>query len=154
MKNNFRTLIIFLSAMLIVMKVYSSGYSFDRMTKPLPHSNVLAINQDKQGFMWFGTRNGLNRYDGVNLVSFFHRDNDSLSLTNNLINTIQVGNDGVLWIGTYEGLSLFDPEQFKFHNLDYFVKGESIPNFGTVLSIENGENGIVWIGVLKKAGRI
>jgi signal transduction histidine kinase/ligand-binding sensor domain-containing protein/DNA-binding response OmpR family regulator len=148
MKNNFRTLIIFLSAMLIVMKVYSSGYSFDRMTKPLPHSNVLAINQDKQGFMWFGTRNGLNRYDGVNLVSFFHRDNDSLSLTNNLINTIQVGNDGVLWIGTYEGLSLFDPEQFKFHNLDYFVKGESIPNFGTVLSIENGENGIVWIGTI------
>lgn len=75
--------------------------------------------------MWFGTRNGLNRYDGVNLVSFFHRDNDSFSLTNNLITTIQVGNDGILLIGTYEGVSLFDQEHFKFHNLDYFVKGKN-----------------------------
>ncbi len=148
MKIFFKSLIIFLFTLLFVPNVYSSGYTFERMTSPLPHSNVLAINQDKQGFIWFGTRNGLNRYDGANLVSFFHQNNDSLSLINNLINTIQVGNDSILWIGTYEGLSLFDPVQFKFHNLNYYIKGESIPNFGSVLSIEKGENGIVWIGTI------
>jgi signal transduction histidine kinase/ligand-binding sensor domain-containing protein/DNA-binding response OmpR family regulator len=148
MKKVSKPLLLILYVILFVTKAYSSGYSFDRMTIPLPHSNVLAINQDKQGFIWLGTRNGLNRYDGIDLLSFFHHDNDSLSLTNNLVNTIQVGIDGVLWIGTYEGLSLFDPKQFKFHNIDYFVKGGSIPTFGSILSIENGDNGIVWIGTI------
>ncbi len=130
------------------VSLFSSGINFDRLSLPLPHSNVLAINQDKQGFIWFGTRNGLNRYDGENLISFYHKDKDSLSLINNLINTITIGDDSMLWIGTYEGLSLFDPRQFKFHDIRYYTNDNSKPTFGTVLSIEKGAKNEVWIGTI------
>ncbi len=140
--------LVILLFVIISIRSLASEISFDKMTLPLPHSNVLAINQDKQGFIWFGTRNGLNRYDGVNLLSFYHNDADSLSLINNLINTIEVGDDSILWIGTYEGLSLFDPKQFIFHSIDYYIDNVANPFFGSVVSIEKGANGEVWIGTI------
>lgn len=144
----FKYQIIILLFVILSFKSGASEISFDKMTLPLPHSNVLAINQDKQGFIWLGTRNGLNRYDGVNLLSFYHNDIDSLSLINNLINTIEIGDDSILWIGTYEGLSLFDPKQFIFHGIDYYTDNVTNPFFGSVLSIEKGAKNEVWIGTI------
>lgn len=145
---NFKNQVIILLFILLSISSQASEISFDKMTIPLPHSNVLAINQDKQGFIWLGTRNGLNRYDGVNLLSFYHNDTDTLSLINNLINTIEVGDDSILWIGTYEGLSLFDPKQFIFHNIDYYIDNVTNPFFGSVLSIEKAAKDEVWIGTI------
>ncbi|MBN1924214.1 MAG: hypothetical protein JW798_00130, partial [Prolixibacteraceae bacterium] len=127
---------------------FANGYSFERLTLPLTHSNVITITQDKQGFMWFGTRDGLNRYDGVNMVTFHHNSFDSTSLINNLVNAIKVGNDSMLWIGTYEGLSLFDPKHFTFSGLKKHIDFDFDPDFGNVLSIDTGQNGQVWISTL------
>jgi signal transduction histidine kinase/ligand-binding sensor domain-containing protein/DNA-binding response OmpR family regulator len=126
----------------------SGDYSFERLNVPVSHSNVITINQDNQGFMWFGTRNGLNRYDGVNMVAFHHHSFDSTSLINNLVNSIKVDFDGLLWIGTYDGLSLFDPKQFKFGDINHFYELKNRPVFGNVLSIDKGLKGELWVGTL------
>jgi signal transduction histidine kinase/ligand-binding sensor domain-containing protein/DNA-binding response OmpR family regulator len=146
-----KQLSVFLMTIILItvsMIGYSGDYFFERLNVPVSHSNVITINQDKQGFMWFGTRNGLNRYDGVNMVAFHHHSFDSTSLINNLVNSIEVGSDSLLWIGTYDGLSLFDPGQFKFGDINHFFELNNKPVFGNVLSIDTGNDGEVWVGTL------
>ncbi|MBI3511687.1 MAG: hypothetical protein HY064_13580 [Bacteroidetes bacterium] len=72
--------------------------------------------KDHYGFLWIGTANGLNRFDGKNVVQYVHRDNDSLSLGTNEVDDICEDDRGMLWIATKGGLSVFDPETKKFSN--------------------------------------
>jgi len=146
--NRHISVITILILLLVAVSNAFGEYTFERLDVPVSHSNVITINQDQQGFMWFGTRNGLNRYDGVNIVAFHHQNFDSTSLINNLVNSINIGNDNNLWIGTYDGLSLFDPQQFKFGDVNHFYPIDSKPVFGDVLSIVNGKSGEVWVGTL------
>ena len=65
----------------------------------LPHNTINAITQDNHGFIWFGTRNGLCRYDGYNINLFAHNEADSTSLRHNFITRLY--NDSlrnILWI--------------------------------------------------------
>ena len=69
--------------------------------KGLPHNTINAITQDNHGFIWFGTRNGLCRYDGYNINLFAHNEADSTSLRHNFITRLY--NDSlrnILWIST------------------------------------------------------
>jgi len=132
----------------IVLSVFSEEYAFERLSVPVPHSNVISITQDQKGFMWFGTRNGLNRYDGVNMVTFHHRSFDPTSLTNNLVNSIKVGPGGLLWVGTYDGLSIFDNEQFRFGDINHFIPLKEKPDFGNILSIDTDQQSGVWVSTV------
>ena len=69
----------------------------------LSQSSVTCILQDKKGFMWFGTQDGLNRYDGYNIKVFKNNPNDSSSLTNNFIFSILEDRSGTLYIETQGG---------------------------------------------------
>jgi ligand-binding sensor domain-containing protein len=76
----------------------------------LSHSQVNAIVQDRQGFIWFGTRAGLNRYDGYQCKVFRNDPDDSTSLSGDVILALCVTRDGLLWIGTQgKGLDCYDP---------------------------------------------
>ena len=77
-------------------------------------NTITCITQDKKGFMWFGTRNGLNRFDGTTFRIFRNDQSDSLTIGNNSILSLQ--DDGEeLWVGTYKGIYLYNPmkEEFK-----------------------------------------
>ena len=63
-----------------------------------------AICEDMSGFIWIGTENGLNRYDGYHFYHFYHDDNDSLSLMSNYIRSLYTDRDGTLWLGTNRGV--------------------------------------------------
>ena len=127
---------------------FSDNYMFEKLNVPVSHSNVITITQDKQGFMWFGTRNGLNRYDGANMVTFSHQNFDSTSLANNLVNALRVSSGGLIWVGTYDGLSIFDPEQFKFGGINNFFSLNENPEFGDVLSIDTCKNSELWVATI------
>lgn len=148
MKNSFLKPLFTLVASILSVVVYAENYTFERLTVPVPHSNVITITQDQRGFMWFGTRNGLNRYDGVNMVSFHHQSFDSTSLTNNLINAIKVGADGLIWIGTYDGLSIFDTDQFSFGDINHYIPLKEKPDFGNILSIDSDNQNGIWISTV------
>src|SRR5690554_6712386 len=70
----------------------------------LSQSSVISIVQDKNGLVWFGTRDGLNKYDGQQFTVYKHNANDSTSISNNDIIALIVDSEGDLWIGTFNGL--------------------------------------------------
>ena len=75
----------------------------------LSQSYVTAILQDRRGFMWFATRDGLNRYDGNTFVVYKHNPNDPGSLSSNFIQDLMEDDQGYLWIATNTGVNKFDP---------------------------------------------
>src|SRR4030042_928335 len=80
----------------------------------LSNSWVSSILQDRNGFMWFGTWNGLNRYDGYNFTVYKPAPSDTQSLSNNVIRALCEDNAGNLWIGTENGLNWLNPNTEKF----------------------------------------
>lgn len=71
----------------------------------LSQLSVLKIYQDSKGYMWFGTRNGLNKYDGNKMVVYKHHNEDSLSLCDNHVTSLIEDDQHCLWIGTSHGLN-------------------------------------------------
>src|ERR1700759_2438632 len=69
----------------------------------LSQSNITCILQDSRGFMWFGTRDGLDRYDGYEFTVYKNTPNDPKSLSNNFITDITEDAKGDLWIATWGG---------------------------------------------------
>jgi ligand-binding sensor domain-containing protein len=86
-------------------------YTFRHLTteQGLSSNNVTAIFKDSKGFVWIGTKDGLNRFDGYSCKIFRHDPGDSTSLSGNNITCINEDNQGNLLIGTLdEGLNRFD----------------------------------------------
>ena len=69
----------------------------------LSQNSIRSIFQDSKGFMWFGSGEGLNRYDGYNIDAFTHDPDDSTSLSHNWVYSIFEDREGVLWVGTNGG---------------------------------------------------
>lgn len=107
---------------------------------------VTSIAQGPDGFMWFGTNNGLNRYDG-NTFKWYHADQkDTMGLPANSINVIYKAQNNVLWIGTRKGLCRYLPDVDKFKTYVHEpAKGASLSN-NYVFSVTEDENGGLWIG--------
>lgn len=119
---------LFKSVLLLILTcclfdMYAIGdkhYQIDNRTmlqEGLSQSRVLSIMEDERGFMWFGTADGLNRYDGYSFKIFRNIFNDSTSLPNNTINSMVEDNDGNIWIGTNNGVAVFDPYTETFISL-------------------------------------
>jgi len=90
---------------------------FDHLTTEngLSNDSVWGMAQDSDGFMWFGTFDGLNRYDGSSVKVFRHDPDDPQSLSGNAVRGMCIDHTGVLWIGTWgNGLNQFDRETEQF----------------------------------------
>jgi ligand-binding sensor domain-containing protein/two-component sensor histidine kinase len=74
----------------------------------LSQGMVMSILQDRYGFMWFGTKEGLNRYDGYHFKVFRNVPGDSSTISNNYVQWVYEDQAGRLWAGTVSGLNLFD----------------------------------------------
>lgn len=109
----------------------------------LSQNDVKSVLQDSWGFMWFGTRNKLNRYDGKSIKIFDCYDAVADKRNNN-INALFEDNDKKLWVGTDEGVFIFDPltELFTFFN-DTVADGNIIHNW--VADIQQDTFGNIWI---------
>lgn len=109
----------------------------------LSHNTVTSILQDCQGFMWLGTKDGLNRFDGNNFRVF---KKESTSLGNNFITALLEDRKGHIYVGTDAGVYIYDPVKELFTLLDTKSKqGPLIRN--AVTHIVEGENGDIWISV-------
>jgi len=83
---------------------------------------VRCIRQDKYGFMWFGTGDGLNRYNGYSFASYYQNFKEKNSISNNNIKVIFEDSGSELWIGTQGGLNLYDRIHDEFLPLDYTLQ--------------------------------
>lgn len=114
----------------------------------LSHNSVYSIGQDAEGYMWFGTQNGLNRYDGYAFDVFRYDpyDADSLALAN--VSDMLVLPDGQILIATFgAGLAIYDPHQQRFVNLRPDPQGERGPPGRFVQAIHRDMTGRIWLGL-------
>ncbi|MFH0757898.1 MAG: two-component regulator propeller domain-containing protein, partial [Bacteroidota bacterium] len=103
------------------------------------------IIEDSYGYIWIGTTNGLNRYDGTNVRVFYHDPQDSSSLSGNNVSAFAVDMDGDLWIGTKKGICRFNYETETFER--YLQNGPGELNFITALFVD--KKGQIWVGTEK-----
>ena len=75
----------------------------------LAQDHIVAILQDRQGFMWFATGEGLNRYDGNSFVVYKNRPSDPGSISHNFIRDVFEDENGYLWVAAYPAINKFDP---------------------------------------------
>ena len=111
----------------------------------LSHNNVKTIIQDSYGFIWFGTRNKLNRYDGTHLKIFDCYD-PSTNKRNNNIGALYEDTSKKLWIGTDKGVFIFDPIKECFHSFDIQTK-DSIKITEWIADIQCDQDNNIWIVV-------
>jgi len=114
----------------------------------LSQTTVTAIVQDNAGFMWFGTQDGLNRYDGYQFIHLKHDPQNPASLRSDSIFTLYHDTDGNLWVGTQGGgLSRWDAQAETF---THFTEENGAPegfDRERVRVITHDMNGILWIGL-------
>jgi len=123
---------------------------FEQITQDhgLSQGYVNSILQDKQGFMWFGTGDGLNRFDGYDFVVYRHNPFSPGSLSANFINSVVQDHAGQIWVGTQSGgLNVFDPRTGKFTRFQHDPNDPgSISNNMVFGMIEDpAEPGVLWI---------
>lgn len=111
--------------------------------------NVKCIQQDTLGFLWVGTLNGLNRYDGMQFIQYFHDSQDSTSLSNNNITKVYEDRKGNLWVGTEEGLNLFNRKTNRFRRFIFHTKegGNATQNY--IHDILEDSQGQLWVATKK-----
>ncbi|WP_163324731.1 hybrid sensor histidine kinase/response regulator transcription factor [Draconibacterium mangrovi] len=107
----------------------------------LPQNTVDVITKDSKGFMWFGTWNGLCRFDGYTFKTFHTQEHEWLK--GNMIQALCEDDDGNLWIGTDKGLSFFDYQLFRF--LPVNELSSKVLN-SSVTAIAKDETGAIWVG--------
>ena len=113
----------------------------------LSQNHVLSILQDRQGFMWFGTLEGLNRFDGYEFTVFLHDSKDSTSLVQNFTASILEDRDGVIWIGTGGGLSRFNRATNNFTSYKHDPLNKNSISGGLINEMLEDEKGNFWIAL-------
>ncbi|MGM9508957.1 two-component regulator propeller domain-containing protein [Larkinella sp. GY13] len=123
---------------------------FERLGPPqgLTHSTVRSIYQDRQGFLWIATRDGLNRYDGQSFRTFRHRHGEPNSLRGG--DVVALGEDlaSHLWVGTYSrGLQRLNPDGRTFTHIERTTAGIDVSQW-SISCLATDRQGRVWAGTL------
>lgn len=132
---------------LLLFSVYfavANAYTFRnyQMEDGLSHNSVWSVIQDSKGFMWFGTNDGLNRFDGKTFKIYKNIPGDTLSLGSSFIHTIKELKNGLFLIGTKQGLYRFDRNMERFESLRLEkAKGTNV----VVNNIMEDSEGNIWI---------
>ncbi len=156
---------VFLQILFLPVNTFSQEYIFHqlRIEDGLSQSTILASLQDSEGYMWFATRSGLNRYDGYKFVVYLNDPKDSTSISDDATNSIYEDKSGTLWIGTNNGnLNKFDryTETFSHKTISSLI--DKIPEqtdefyeypltfsrnqSSSITSITEDDLGNLWIG--------
>lgn len=145
-----------LSTLNLLAQTTKSSYTFEdeisvlrfeklSIQQGLSQSTVRDICQDKDGFMWFGTIDGLNKYDGYTFEVFKNLPENPHSITENRAVKLFAGKDGEVWIGTSKGLNVFQPEYNQFVS---FVHDPDNPNSisdNDIYDIVQDKFGHIWV---------
>lgn len=122
----------------------NGGISFKRITiqDGLSQTTVEYIYQDSDGYMWFGTDSGLNKYDGNTFEVFRYQGEDTNSISGDIIIAIIEDDDGYLWVGTTIGLNRIDR---KTGEIKRYLEGESSLDSHNICELFIDSKGVMWI---------
>jgi ligand-binding sensor domain-containing protein/signal transduction histidine kinase len=113
----------------------------------LSESVVRAVLQDREGFLWFATDDGLNRFDGYTFVLYKHDPDDPTSLSHSQISALMEDSRGGLWVGTFNaGLNRMDPATGAFTRFSSRPEHTDSLSSSRVYAIMEDPSGRVWVG--------
>ena len=118
---------------------------FERLgaAEGLSQGMIYDLLQDRQGFMWFATKDGLNRYDGYSFEVFQNKPFDRFSISDNEVLALLEDHLGRIWVGTLgNGLSVLDPTSGKFYHLTNLLSQN-------VFCLTQTPDGLIWVGTAK-----
>ncbi len=151
MKINRITLTAFSIALLYSVKVTAQKtdirFDYLRTEQGASQNTISAILKDRYGYLWFGTDDGLNKYDGYKVTRYRSNAKDPRSLGNNIVSSIFEDSKGRLWVGMHQGgLHLFDRNTNSFTR---FLHNDTIPSSlknNTVRAMCEDAQGNLWVG--------
>jgi len=111
----------------------------------LSQNSVNAILEDHEGFLWFGTADGLNMYDGYQFKTYKSYSRDSMTLSSVTVRTLYEDRSGTLWIGTAKGLNRFNR---KTETITRYSSNENVPDnvkAGSIEMLRGDSRGNLWI---------
>jgi len=112
----------------------------------LSENFVNAVVKDRMGFIWIGTRDGLNRYDGYSFKIYKNEVKAPGSLSNNTVQSLFISKDGTLWVGTRGGLNKYDYKTDRFIAYKYEEGDQNSLSNNAVYSIYEDHLGVLWVG--------
>lgn len=154
MRSNIMAFLCFLNCFFLISSpsfAKNPAYYFRNMAVEdgLSQNMIYAIMQDRTGFVWLGTLDGLNRYDGTTFKIFKKDESNAKSIGSNKIFSLLQLEDNKIWIGTAAGIYIYDPNQENFtHFIMETDDGESVE--GIVRDLKIDEKGNVWIAAQEK----
>lgn len=125
---------------------------FERLTMEngLSQNSILCMIQDSKGFIWIGTQDGLNKYDGYTFKIYRHDTRDPASLSNNYITSVIEDRSGVLWVGTLGGgINQFDRKTETFISYKHDPSNPNSLTDNIIRAIMEDSHGLLWIGTDK-----
>ena len=134
-----------ISFIVSLLSLVTSGRTFYfrhyRNDSGLSNNTVMACLQDRKGFIWFGTKEGLSRFDGFQFKIFLHNPSVPNCLLNNFILSMCEDGDGCIWIGTSDGICFYLPDN------DYFgtIESENYKIRGMVIDVKADNKNCIWI---------
>lgn len=150
-KKRFISMVVLSFIFLLNLSCYvyaiDNNINFNKITiqDGLSQTSVEAIFQDSEGYMWFGTADGLNRYDGKEFKIFRYKDNEK-SIPSNYISSIIEDDYGNIWVGTSEGLSRINKRNWKIKTYRFNPNDpNSLCNYN-VWDLLKDSKGRIWIG--------
>ncbi len=125
----------------------NSNQIFEHLTTEngLSSNKVEAVIQDRDGFYWIATQNGLNRYDGTTFKIYRHQSNDSTSLTDNYCTALQEGTNGDIWVSTYKGINRFVKANGSFQQIYLRHQNRNFEITNRVYDMVEDLKGNLWI---------
>ena len=112
----------------------------------LSQNTVTAMIQDDRGYVWMGTKDGLNRFDGYDFIVFRNSKGDSTTISSNSITSLYQDTDGILWVGTTFGLNRFDPKTFHTESFFHWFEDSLTISSNSIKCIGQDAEGNIWVG--------
>ncbi|SFE82963.1 hybrid sensor histidine kinase/response regulator transcription factor [Spirosoma endophyticum] len=134
--------------LLAVVRAVSQAPAFEHLNTEsgLLQNSVLAIAQDSRGFMWFGTRLGVSRYDGHQFRTYRYEPVDSSSLSGNYIISLLSDSQKDLWVGTQNGLNRYNPRTDAFERLLAHPNQPGALSQSQINCLYEDRKGTLWVG--------
>ena len=148
-KFRYNILFFYLLFSLTVVNAQEARFVFSHLdvNDGLSENRIKCIIKDRNGFLWFGTSTGLNRYDGYEFETYLKSNSDSTSLSDNDINNIAEDHDGNLWIGSRMGISILDINTYRFRRIDLIGLAKSgCRDVTYITALTADSEGNIWIG--------
>lgn len=129
------------------LSAQTRAYNFEKLNTShgLSSNRITSIIQDRDGFYWIATEDGLNRFDGTSFKIYRNIRNDSSSLIHNYCTSLLETADGNIWVGTYNGISVFNKNFEKFERYTLHAKGIESSILNRITGLREDKNGNIWV---------